>query len=221
MLVSCAGSPAASPSPSQPVSTASATATPPASGTDPDDEATNEDATASEIQLSAKGFAILDAEGQSLFDYEWEEKGDLAIDALTEVFGADPVVTVIEGDGTHSPDYSVSTWDGVSFVDAVDLGQAREDYVLPAYMEYTAAQARGIALTTVAGVSVGDATSDVRALGPANSWYVDGLGGNYLFDVEDPDSAANGGAAGASLLAASDVGDVSIVTVRSTFDSNL
>lgn len=181
----------------------------------------DESASAAEIVLEASGFAILADDGAALFEYTWADEGYLAVEALESVFGTSGEQSLRPGDGGHFPDYTVYTWDGLSFLDEQNLEKPRDEYPQPSFMEFSSDQARGILLRTADGIRVGDTAESVRERGPATSWYIDGYGGRYLFDVDDPDAALAGEPAGASVMAESDVEDGLIVQIRAFFDSGL
>jgi hypothetical protein len=84
------------------------------------------------------------------------------------VFGSAPEESVVEGDGTHYPDYTSYRWGGFEFRDMVETpdGKPRAEYFQPSYAVITADSENGIALVAEFDVAIGDRIDDVRALDP-------------------------------------------------------
>ncbi|MDJ1113989.1 hypothetical protein [Microbacterium dauci] len=165
VLLTRPGEPAASPSePTSPSVTPSAAPNPPPT---PSPTPTVAPA-ASEVAMAATGFTLVGDDGSDLFTYRWHDDAASAVDALTDAFGSAPEESVLEGDGTHFPDYTSYRWGGFELRDMVETedGKPRAEYVQPSYAVITAERENGVALVAEFNLVIGSSIEEVRALEP-------------------------------------------------------
>lgn len=163
--------------------TPAAPATPPPSGTPAASSATPEPAEpeTAEIVVDGSGFSLVDTHGSTTFTHVWADEVAPAVAALTDAFGADPVMSLRDGSGGHYADFDLYTWGDFTLGDAVDLEKPRADYFLPSLVEVVAPEVEGIAVRSASGPTVGSPVSEVAAITPL---VHDGL--EYRVDPEDP-----------------------------------
>lgn len=157
--------PAATPSTPSPSSSSSSSAAPEPAASTP---AAPVSTSAAEVAMSAEGFEILAQDGSRIYSYRWADDAELAVVALTEAFGSEPVESYTEGDGTHFPDYTSYSWEGFDLLDmvAAEGGKSRSEYFQPSYVILSAAQSGGVDLTPEFDLRVGMSVEEVRALEP-------------------------------------------------------
>lgn len=183
--------PAAAPSPSstpvdqQPSPTPSPTPTPSST------PSASADATPREVAVGPDGFDIVAEDGTSLFTYLWTDDADDAVAELTDVFGAEPSESLVEGDQTHFPDYTSYNWDGFALRDMIpsEGGKSRDEYFTPSYASITANEVNGIAVVGEFGLAVGLSVDDVRALDPDEEIEMSDGTPRFFFATDRDDDA--------------------------------
>lgn len=126
---------------------------------------------AATILITTSLLLVNDAEGSTIAHFDYFGDPIAAIEAFTEFFGGDPVVTPFEG-SNHSWPGNYYTWDGFTIIDhvggpGIPFG---EDFAV----RTTAGTVRGIQVETVADVTIGSTSAAVVAAG--------GFGGSYEYD---------------------------------------
>lgn len=77
---------------------------------------------AASIELRALGFTIYDADGEAIASHEFADDPEPAIEALTEAFAADPVLSEVEADPELcSPEALRAAWGGVELDHGLDI----------------------------------------------------------------------------------------------------
>ena len=150
MLAACA--PIALPAATPTLSSPSPTATEAEGPTGP---------TPATIVITTSLILVNDSEGTTIDHFDYFTDPTAAIDAFTEYFGGDPVVTPFEG-GNHEWPGNFYNWDDFGIIDYVGgPGSTGEDFGVRA----TAATVRGLVIETVDGIAVGDAAATASAAG--------------------------------------------------------
>ncbi|QHC65909.1 hypothetical protein GSU68_04465 [Rathayibacter sp. VKM Ac-2759] len=175
---------------------APASATPSASGSAtpaPGGSATPSPAMADAVSLliGPTSFSLVDASGTELGTWDYRN-GTGAVEALTEAFGSAPTESDdVPYEGFRS---RVSGWPGFAFKDTevYDAGGPELEFPEPDFMvDATAPSVGDVAISTLGGVAVGDATRDVVAQHP-DGVPEGGSLGLFLFD-ETTVGSHNGG----------------------------
>jgi hypothetical protein len=98
-----------------------------------------------------------------VFTYQWRDKVDGAVAALTKAFGAAPTQRVEPGDGTSYPDYTIYQWDGFcSTTWSTAPGRAARDFTQPSYATFSRNEVGEIRLTAEHGIAIGATVDAVR-----------------------------------------------------------
>ncbi|MBN9176783.1 MAG: hypothetical protein J0I43_05375 [Microbacterium sp.] len=120
------------------------------------------------LQLAGTGFTLVDANKKTAFTYQWRDKADGAVAALTKAFGTAPTQRVEAGDGSSYPDYTIYQWDGFLLYDMVDGtgGAQRATFTQPSYATFSRNEVGKIEMTAEHGVSIGSTVDAVRAARP-------------------------------------------------------
>lgn len=120
------------------------------------------------LQFAGTGFTLVDANKKAVFTYQWRDKVDGAVAALTKAFGAAPTQRVEAGDGTSYPDYTIYQWDGFLLYDMVDGtgGAQRATFTQPSYATFSRNDVGEIRLTAEHGIAIGATVDAVRAARP-------------------------------------------------------
>lgn len=134
-----------------------------------------------EIVVDGSGFSLIHPDGATTFTHLWPDEVAPAVAALTEAFGADPVMSLRDGSGGHYADFDLYTWGEFTLGDAVGLEKPRADYFLPSLVEVTAPEIEGVAVRTASGPTVGSLVSEVATLTPLVHEQSD-----YRIDPVDP-----------------------------------
>ncbi|MFF2494744.1 hypothetical protein [Agromyces sp. NPDC058064] len=134
-----------------------------------------------EIVVDGSGFSLVDADGATTFTHLWPDEVAPAVAALTEAFGADPVMSLRDGSGGHYADFDLYTWGDFTLGDAVGLEKPRADYFLPSLVEVAAPEIEGIAVRSASGPTVGSPVSEVVLVTPLVH-----DGSDYRVDPVDP-----------------------------------
>ncbi|MFE6967388.1 hypothetical protein ACFVAJ_20085 [Agromyces sp. NPDC057679] len=171
--VALAGCAATAPAPATPAPSET-----PAASSSPPEPAEPETA---EIVVDGGGFSLVDAEGSTTFTHVWVDEVAPAVAALTDAFGADPVMSLRDGSGGHYADFDLYTWGDFTLGDAVGLEGSRADYFLPSLVEVAAPEIEGVAVRSASGPTVGSPVSEVAAVAPLVQ-----EGSNYRIDPVDP-----------------------------------
>ena len=157
-------------------------------------DAKPEDPAVSEIAFEERGFALIDDDGTTVLEYDWQHEPTETVAALTEAFGSEPTVGLIEGDGSHFPDYTVWEWPGFALASMIESedGKPREEYARASYVTLTATAVGDVTLTPEFGLWVGMPVDEARAAGPdLEEDHRDDAGGGlwlvYGKDRVDPD----------------------------------
>ncbi|WP_405374742.1 MULTISPECIES: hypothetical protein [unclassified Microbacterium] len=169
MLLGRPGGPAAAPtSPTPSAAPSSPAATPSSTPTPTPTPSSTGAAAASNVTVDALGFDIVADDGSTIFAYEWPDDAAPAVEALTAAFGDAPEEGVVEGDGTHFPDYSSYSWGGFQFLDMIpsEGGKARAEYFVPSYVILTSNSTGAVTVTPEFDLAIGLSADEVRALGP-------------------------------------------------------
>ncbi|KZX22526.1 hypothetical protein [Rathayibacter tanaceti] len=136
---------------------------------------------ATSLLIGPTSFSLVDASGAGLGTWDYRN-GTGAIAALTEAFGSTPTESDdVPYEGFRSRAY---TWPGFTVKDTevYDAGDPEPEYPEPDFLVGATAPAVGdVAVSTLGGVSVGDATADVRAEHPESAGA--GAAGLFLFDA--------------------------------------
>jgi hypothetical protein len=159
-----------SPTPATPdsSSTDGSSSTPEPTETDaPEDE----DPAAATIVITTSLLLVNDDDGSTLDHFDYFDSPTAAINALTEYFGGDPVVTPFEG-SNHSWPGNFYTWDSFTLVDWV--GGPGIPYGEDFGVRSASATVRGLHVETVSGITIGSTSAAVTAAG--------GVGGSYVYD---------------------------------------
>ncbi|ROQ65192.1 hypothetical protein EDF36_0695 [Rathayibacter sp. PhB152] len=168
----------------QPAATVTATATAtvtatPAPTSTPAPTATP--AAAASLLIGPTSFSLVDATGAQLGSWAYRD-GTGAVAALTEAFGSEPT----ESDDVPYEGYRSRAYIWPGFVlrdtDVYDAGGPELTYPEPDFLlEATAATVGDVAISTLGGVTVGDATAELAAEHPEST--TDGAPGSFLFDT--------------------------------------
>lgn len=138
-------------------------------------------AVAASLLIGPTSFSLVDAEGGQLGTWEYRD-GTGVVAALTEAFGSEPTESDdIPYEGYRSRAYS---WPGFVLrdTDVYDAGGPELTYPEPDFLlEATASAVGDVAISTLGGVAVGDATADVAAEHPDSA--TGGALGTFLFDT--------------------------------------
>ena len=120
------------------------------------------------VRFAGTGFTLVDDKDKTVFAFQWRDKVDGAVAALTKAFGAAPTQRVEPGDGSSYPDYTVYQWEGFLLYDMVDGtgGAQRASFTQPSYVTFSRNEVGGVKITAEHGLSIGSAIAAVRAAGP-------------------------------------------------------
>ncbi|MWV49122.1 hypothetical protein GRS96_07505 [Rathayibacter sp. VKM Ac-2803] len=205
----------AAPAPTSTDSAPSSSSAPSDSGTGtPTPGETPAMADATSLLIGPISFSLVDASGAELGTWDYRD-GTGAIAALTEAFGSTPTESDdVPYEGFRSRAYS---WPGFDFKDTevYDAGDPELEFPEPDFMVGATAPTVGdVAVSTLGGVSVGDATADVRVEHPDG--ILEGAGpesaGLFLFD-ETSVGSSNGNDLVNSVMAIAD-DEVTISAIR-------
>ena len=113
------------------------------------------------IVISTSLILVNDSEGTTIDHFDYFADPTAAIDAFTEYFGGEPVVTPFEGSNHEWPG-NFYNWDDFGIIDYVGgPGSTGEDFGVRA----AAATVRGLVIETVHGIAVGDTAATASAAG--------------------------------------------------------
>jgi len=138
------------------------------------------------VRFAGTGFTIVDENDKTVFAFQWRDKVEGAVTALTKAFGAPPTQRVEPGDGSSYPDYTVYQWNGFLLYDMVDGtgGAQRATFTQPSYATFSRNEVGPLAMTAEHGIAIGSPVAAVRAAGPNQEIPRGSVGAiRFVFDL--------------------------------------
>lgn len=214
-----AGAPA-SPSASTPAETPTAPAASPTPTPTPTEPA---EAAVTQIVLGAGGFDAVDAAGETVFSFAWDDEPTDAVASLEAAFGSAPEEDLQEGDQTHFPDYTLWRWPGFELGAMVETPDAksRDEYPAPGFATLTANTVGAVEIVAEYELAIGAPVDVARAAVPDNEFPSPVTEGPRLIIDQDRSTIIEPGESPTVSIIVEVDGEGEIATIRYAFSSLL